>query len=115
MTADKQVFEFSGFRLDANQRLLFDAEGEPLALTSRAFDTLLFMIEHPGELLDRETMMRSIWPGTIVEENNLSQCIVALRRTLGESPEDHKFIVTVPGRGYRFVAPVRALDESPSG
>ena len=115
MTADKQVFEFSGFRLDANQRLLFDAEGEPLALTSRAFDTLLFMIEHPGELLDRETMMRSIWPGTIVEENNLSQCIVALRRTLGESPEDHKFIVTVPGRGYRFVAPVKLISGDTEG
>ena len=107
-TANQRVIEFSGFRLDARQRLLFSSDGESVPLTSRAFDTLLYMVDHPGDLLDRDALMRAVWPNSIVEENNLDQCIAAVRRALGETREDHKFIVTIPGRGYRFVAPVKS-------
>jgi len=103
----RTVYEFGGFRVDAHQRLLLlTATGRPLPLSSRAFDLLLFFLEHPGELLDKPTLMAAVWPKVVVEENNLNQHIFALRRVLGERPEEHRFIVTVPGRGYRFVAAV---------
>jgi len=108
--AHQNGYEFGEFRVDVPKRLLLlKADGRALPLSSRAFDTLLFFLEHPGELLDKSTLMAAVWPNLVVEENNLNQHISALRRTLGERPEEHRFIVTVPGRGYRFVAPVRAV------
>jgi TolB-like protein/DNA-binding winged helix-turn-helix (wHTH) protein len=100
-------FEFGGFRLDRRRRSLTDPGGSPVNLTPRAFETLIFFVEHPGEVVDRSTLLEAIWPDTIVEENNLSQAVAALRRVLGEG-----FIVTVPRRGYQFVADVRPLDET---
>jgi TolB-like protein/DNA-binding winged helix-turn-helix (wHTH) protein len=103
---DTREFEFGGYTLDPVRRLLFDAQGATIALSSRAFDTLLHFLENPGPLLTKQALMKAIWPDSIVEENNLSQSILALRRALGESPGENRFIVTVTGRGYRFVAPV---------
>ncbi len=100
------IYQFAEFRLDATHRLLLSKTGEVLPIASRAFDALLLFVQHPGELLDKSNLMKTIWPNTIVEENNLTQHISALRRLLGETPEEHRFIVTIPGRGYRFVAPV---------
>jgi TolB-like protein/Tfp pilus assembly protein PilF len=77
-----------------------------VSLTSRAFQTLLFMAGHPGDLLTKEVLMRAVWPDTVVEENSLNQCITTLRRALGDTRESPRFIATIPGRGYRFVAPV---------
>ena len=106
-----EVYEFGEFLLDTGQRLLRTrVDGEPIALTSKAFETLLHLVEHRGELVDKTTLMKAVWPNVVIEENNLNQAISALRKALGESPVDHRFIVTVPGRGYRFVAPVRPLD-----
>jgi len=110
--ASPSAYEFGDFRVDVRQRrLLQRANGQALPLSSRAFDTLLFFLEHAGELLDKSTLMAAIWPKVVVEENNLNQHISALRRVLGERPDEHRFLVTVPGRGYRFVAPVRAVFE----
>jgi DNA-binding winged helix-turn-helix (wHTH) protein len=101
------VYEFADFRVDATQRLLqLKVDGRALPLTSRAFDALLYFTQHRGQLLDKSTLMAAIWPNTIVEENNLNQQISLLRRVLGEAPGDHRFIVTIPGQGYRFVADV---------
>ncbi len=100
------IYQFGDFRLDATHRLLLSKSGEALPIASRALDALLFFVQHPGELLDKSALMKAVWPNTIVEENNLNQHISALRKLLGETPESHRFIVTVPGRGYRFVAPV---------
>jgi TolB-like protein/DNA-binding winged helix-turn-helix (wHTH) protein len=106
-------YEFGDFRVDVSQRLLLlKPTGRPLPLSTRAFDTLLFFLEHPGELLEKSTLMAAIWPKAVVEENNLNQNISALRRVLGERPEEHRFIVTVPGRGYRFVAAVRSVTDA---
>jgi TolB-like protein/Flp pilus assembly protein TadD len=114
MSASRLVYEFGDFRLDVAQRqLLLKTGARPLPLTSRAFETLLYLIERRGELLDKTTLMRAIWPNVIVEENSLNQNISLLRRVLGECPGEYRFIVTVPGRGYRFVAPVRTIDEFP--
>lgn len=82
---------------------------EPITLTSKVFETLLYLVEHRGELVEKATLMKAIWPNVVVEENNLTQNISALRRALGETALEHRFIVTVPGRGYRFVAEVRTL------
>ena len=103
-------YEFGEFCVDVTQRLLRSrADGKPVPLTPRVFDTLLYLVEHSGQLIDKATLMRAIWPNVVVEENNLNQNISTLRRFLGESSTDHRFIVTETGRGYRFVAEVRAL------
>jgi TolB-like protein/DNA-binding winged helix-turn-helix (wHTH) protein len=101
-------YETGGFRIDVVQRVLLAADGNRVPLPSRAFDLLLEFVRHPGELLDKNRLMAAVWPNTVVEENNLTQSIGALRKALGEAPGDHRFLVTEPGRGYRFVAAVRA-------
>lgn len=109
------IYEFGDFRLDAEKRLL-SREGVQVPLTPRVFETLLFLVEHNGAVLDKERLMEAVWPDSIVEENNLTQNISTLRRVFGETPDSHRFIVTVPGRGYRFVARVTSPEngaESP--
>ncbi len=108
--ADRRIFEFSGFRLDTSQRRLLAPSGKAIELPSRAFDVLLFLVERPGQLLDKSTLMQAAWPHVVVEEGNLTQCIYKLRRALDESASGDRFIVTVPGRGYQFIAPVRILE-----
>jgi TolB-like protein/Flp pilus assembly protein TadD len=104
-----RIYEFGEFRLDALRRVLSArSDGQPLQVTGKIFDTLLYFVERPGELLDKHTLMAAIWPSVVVEESNLTQTIHTLRRVLGERPDEHRFIVTVPGRGYRFVANVSA-------
>jgi TolB-like protein/DNA-binding winged helix-turn-helix (wHTH) protein/Tfp pilus assembly protein PilF len=100
------VYEFGDFHLDAAKRLLW-RDGVPVPLTPRVFETLLYMVEHHDTVLDKERLMEAVWPDSIVEENNLTQNISTLRRVFGETPGSHHYIVTVPGRGYRFVADVR--------
>jgi pimeloyl-ACP methyl ester carboxylesterase/DNA-binding winged helix-turn-helix (wHTH) protein/class 3 adenylate cyclase len=99
-----KVYSFAGFTLDAGERIL-SADGRPLTLAPKIFDTLLFLVENAGRILNKERMLNEIWEGSFVEENNLAQNISALRRLLGETKET-KFIETVPKYGYRFVAPV---------
>src|SRR6266446_920797 len=101
-----RVYEFGDFRLDAGKRLLWRA-GAQVRLTPRVFETLVYLVEHRDIVLDKERLMEAVWPDSIVEENNLTQNISTLRRVFGETPGSHRFIVTVPGRGYRFVAGVR--------
>lgn len=103
-------YEFDGFRLDARKRLLL-REREVLSLTPKAFDTLLVLVESGGRVIEKDELMQAVWPDTIVEESALARNIYLLRKTLGESPDEHRFIVTVPGRGYRFVANVTPLSE----
>lgn len=113
MAPGRFTYEFGDFRLDATRRLLLLKNGaRALPLTSRAFDTLLYLVEHPGKLLSKATLMGAIWPDVVVEENSLNQNISLLRRVLGESPGEYRFIVTVPGRGYRFIAEVRTINEA---
>jgi DNA-binding winged helix-turn-helix (wHTH) protein/TolB-like protein/Flp pilus assembly protein TadD len=103
------IYEFGDFRIDVGRRLLLRGGGEPVPLTPKVFDTLLYLVEHPGSVLDKDALMAAIWPDTVVEENNLSQNIYTLRRVLGEGRGEHRYVVTVPGRGYRFVADVTTV------
>lgn len=102
------IYEFEDFRLDPEKRILWRRDAR-VPLKPRVFETLLYLLEHRGTVLDKERLMEAIWPDSIVEENNLTQNISALRRVFGDTPELHRFIVTVPGRGYRFVAEVRSF------
>ena len=104
---EQPIYAFAGFQVDARRRVLFRAGGEPIPLAPKVFDTLLYFVERPGQLLDKRELLEAIWPHVVVEENNLNQAISSLRRVLGETPGEHRFIVTEPGRGYRLVASVR--------
>src|SRR5258708_31229745 len=100
------IYEFGDFRIEASKSLLLRT-GKPVTLTPKVFDTLLYLVRRRGDLVEKDDLIRAIWPDTVVEENNLNQNISTLRRVLGESRGENRYIVTVPGRGYRFVAEVK--------
>lgn len=100
-------FEFAPFRLDAERRALMRGDSE-IPLSRKAFDTLLALVEEQGKLVTKEALIRRVWPDSFVEENSLNQSISALRKALGDQAGEPKYIETVSGRGYRFVAPVTA-------
>lgn len=109
------VVEFAGYRLDRRKLRLTGPDGAAIRLKAREFRTLAHLAAHPGEVVEKQSLLDAVWPGTVVEENNLNQAISALRRILGDSRDDPRFIVTVQGRGYCFIAPVRAVDEVEQG
>jgi TolB-like protein/Tfp pilus assembly protein PilF len=86
---------------------LLRQDGTPVPLLPKAFEALTYLVEREGLVLDKDELMRAIWPDTFVEENNLTQIISTVRRALGEARGEHRYIATVPGRGYQFVADVR--------
>src|SRR5215472_16375409 len=107
-----QIFEFGAFLLDPSARTLL-RDGEPVALTPRAFDTLLALVAERGRTLSKEKLLRIVWGDVFVEENNLSQSISALRRALGDDGNGNRYIATIPRKGYCFVAPV--TESKPAG
>jgi len=102
----ESVYEFGPFRVDTDSRQLLK-DGQAVALAPKAFDLLCCLLVHPHRLMSKEELLKSVWPRGFVEEGNLSHNIFLLRRALGESPEQHRTIVTVPGRGYKFVGQLR--------
>ena len=106
---DPTIYAVDNFRIDAGRRLFFSGGEGPIPLPSKVFDTLLYLVTHNGLVIEKDELIAAIWPDTIVEENNLNKNISALRLLLGEKPAEHRFIVTVPGRGYKFVADVRRI------
>ncbi len=105
---DPSIYEFGEFRIDAVKRRLL-RDGDPVALTPKVFDTLLHLVQRKGEVIEKEDLMRAVWPDTVVEENNLNQNISTLRRVLREQRGENRYILTVPGRGYRFIAAVEPV------
>ena len=105
MAIADHVYEFGRFRLDVGRRTLL-ADGAPVSLSSRAFDILQLLIELRDRVVTKDEILDRVWQGIVVEENNLSVQISGLRRALGEKAEGQPFIVTIPGRGYRFVGQV---------
>jgi DNA-binding winged helix-turn-helix (wHTH) protein len=97
---------FGPFRVFAVRQLL-TKDGKPIQIGSRAFDILIALLERPGELVTKEELIARVWPSTHVEQANLAVQIGALRRALGDGRGGNRYIVNIPGRGYRFVAPVR--------
>ena len=115
--SSKRYYEFGPFRIDLKERVL-ERDGQIVPLTPKAFDTLLALVERRGELVDRNELIRTVWPDTHVVEGNLSSNIFMLRKALGEDSNGERYIATVPRRGYRFIARLRevadARDESNS-
>jgi pimeloyl-ACP methyl ester carboxylesterase/DNA-binding winged helix-turn-helix (wHTH) protein/class 3 adenylate cyclase len=105
------IYGFGKFRVDVAERLLFDGK-DTIALTPKAFDTLLFLIENCGHVLTKEEIMERVWADSFVEENNLAQNISLLRKSLGEGTGGAKYIETVSKRGYRFIAPVQVIENA---
>jgi len=106
-----RLYEFGAYRLDAAERVLWRGE-EMIALPPKVFDTLWMLVKEEGRVVSKSELMEAIWANTIVEESNLSQNIYTLRRALGVDEQGRQFIETVPRRGYRFVVPIRLLDEA---
>ena len=106
MSDSKATYEFGPFRIDLERYLLLRGE-ESISLSPKVFETLLFLVQHHGEVAKKDDIINSIWPETFVEEGNLAQNVFLLRRALGEDKNEHRYIVTIPGVGYRFVAPVK--------
>jgi TolB-like protein/DNA-binding winged helix-turn-helix (wHTH) protein/Flp pilus assembly protein TadD len=111
MGTSRQYF-FGDFRLDAGQRALFRKD-DLVSLTPKALETLLFLVERHGRIVDKKELMEAIWPDTFVEEVSLARNVSILRKILSESEEGQSFIETIPKRGYRFVAPVQVAGEEP--
>lgn len=102
---------FGDYCLDTQTRELRAGDGSAVPLTAKAFDTLSCLIDNRQRVVGKDELLAAVWPGRVVEENNLTQAISALRRALGS---EHRYIVTVPGRGYRFVADVEDTDDAPA-
>ena len=98
-------YRFGSFELDPEARLL-RRDGEPVPVSGKTLDTLVVLVENRGRLVDKEELLSRVWAGSIVEEANLTQTIFTVRKVLGDSPKDHRYIATIAGRGYQFVAPV---------
>jgi DNA-binding winged helix-turn-helix (wHTH) protein len=102
---DQPIYEFGPFRLDPTERLLV-RDGQPIPVTPKAFDLLVYLVEHHGRLVEKQALLSALWPDTVVEEVNLAYNISALRKVLDGNIDGTSMIQTVPTRGYRFVAPV---------
>jgi Tol biopolymer transport system component/DNA-binding winged helix-turn-helix (wHTH) protein len=101
----KHFYEFGEFRLDLNERILL-RQNKVVALTPKAFETLLILVQHSGHIVEKDFLMNKIWPDTFVEEVSLARNVSALRKALGESNGSIQYIETFPKRGYRFVVAV---------
>lgn len=106
MIAATRIYEFEEFRVDTIQRRMSRA-GQAVPLHSKAFDLLLVLMRSAGRDVSKDELLEAVWPGQILEESNLAVNISAVRRALGETAAQARFIVTIPGHGYRFVANVR--------
>src|ERR1022692_4806789 len=109
-TPVKHLYEFGPFQLDPPERLLL-CDGQPVPMTPKAFDLLVVLVERGGHLVEKDELLRTVWPGSFVEEGNLSVMVSVLRKALNDDRGLHKYIETVSKRGYRFVADIRQIGE----
>src|SRR6201996_8562593 len=106
----EELYQFGPFRVDPARETLLK-EGVAVPLTPKTFQILLVLVRHGKEIVTKDDLMKTVWPDTFVEEANLSRNIFMLRKALGETAQDHRYIVTVPGRGYRLAEHVRLLPD----
>ena len=102
------IYAFGPYQIDSERRLLLN-RSEQVSLTSKALEVLLYLVQNPGRVISRDELLHACWPGTSVLESNLTNHIFTIRQVLGERPQEHRYIVTVPGEGYRFVADLREV------
>src|SRR4029077_18617941 len=101
-------WEFDRFTLLQEMRLLV-SDGTPVPLTSKAFDTLVLLVDNRDRVVTKDELLGAVWPDVIVEEGNLTQQIFLIRRALGDTAQQPQYILTVPGHGYRFTARVKEI------
>jgi eukaryotic-like serine/threonine-protein kinase len=106
----KELYEFGPFRIDPEKQVVL-RDREPVPLTPKTFQILLVLIRHNRKIVSKDELMKAVWPDTFVEESNLTRSVFMLRKALGETAQDHRYIVTVPGQGYRFTEDVRLVPE----
>ena len=106
------AYAFGPFVVDPLKRRLW-RERRLVPITSKTFDVLVVLLEHRDHIVSKDELLNLVWPDTAVNENNLARQISSLRRALGQRPDEHDFVVTIPGHGYRFVATVQELAEVP--
>src|SRR5262245_37672612 len=106
-----QYYEFGPFRLAPGEHRLY-RDGEVILLPPKEFDLLLLLVQNPGQVMNRENLIKALWPNTVVEEANLNVHISALRKALAESQGEQHYIETLPRLGYRFIAPVTEVTET---
>jgi eukaryotic-like serine/threonine-protein kinase len=104
------LYEFGPFLIDRAERILI-RDGQPISLTPKAFEVLLALVERCGHIVEKEELMTVVWPGTIVEEGNLTHHVYILRKVLSEGTSEDPYIETIPRRGYRFVAEVKRKEK----
>jgi len=104
-------YRFGAFVLDPESRVLLN-DGQPVVMTGKILDLLIVLVERHGKVVDKDELLSQLWPGVVVEEANLTQGIFTLRKILGDNPRDHRYVATVAGRGYQFVAPVKRDTDS---
>src|SRR5215204_4568425 len=110
MKPKQDIFSFGPFRLDVNERVLL-RKGKPMSLTPKAFATLLVLVEKSGRVVEKDELVRMVWPDSYVEEANVAQNIFKLRKVLGKNRLGEPYIETVPRRGYRFLGVIRASND----
>jgi Tol biopolymer transport system component/DNA-binding winged helix-turn-helix (wHTH) protein len=108
----KPSYEFGPFRLDLSEQVLL-LDGHPLPLTPKVFEVLRVLVQNSGHLVEKDRLLKEVWPDSFVEEGALNRSVSVLRKALSESPEAQKYIETVPKRGYRFIAPVTQCLHAP--
>ena len=108
MNKRQQFYEFGPFRIDPGRRLLL-RDSQPVPVQPKAFDILLALVENKEKVVLKDELMRTVWPETFVEESNLAQHIFVLRKALGDVVGENRYIVTIPGRGYRFTGQVNTI------
>lgn len=106
---ETMLYKFGEFTVNPMHRQLIDAGGKAVSLTPKTFDLLLVLVESDGRILTKDELMSTVWHDSYVEEANLAQTISMLRKVLGETRGENRFIVTVPGHGYRFAANVEEV------
>src|SRR5262245_6497678 len=106
-------YEFGPFRLDVVRHRLLRGD-QPVPLTPRGFDTLLTLVRYAGRVVEKDELMRLVWPDTSVVDDNLTQQISSLRKALGDHSDEPTYILTIPRRGYQFLSPVRTVADEPA-
>src|SRR5215831_12440477 len=105
---DNHLYEFDPFLLDAGSRILLK-DGVTVKLTPKAFETLLVLVQHGLQVVDKDQLLKEVWPDSFVEEGSLSRNIHELRKALGDDSSEPRYIETIPKRGYRFIAPTKKV------
>src|SRR6266404_3879307 len=114
MNGNPSIYGFGEFRLDLERRILL-RNGQPVTVTPKCFETLALLVENSGSVLEKDHLLKSLWPDSFVEEANLTQNIFVLRKILGDDGNGHSFIQTIPRRGYKFVAKVTPIEITENG